>query len=239
MQQASPPLIWSFAALAVVVGAMLPLGLAHSHRRLGPEGGSGRAAALGALGVIVWMGVTLAAAAAGVVRFDATPPTALVLIAVGLALGVWLGVSPAGRRLALGLPLYALVGAQAFRLPLELIMHRAYAEGVMPVQMSYSGRNFDIVTGATAILVAGLLFVGRMPLWGVRVWNWMGAALLLNIVTIAILSAPTPLRVFMNEPANVWVTRPPFIWLPTVMVVAALLGHILVLRRVRAEREGV
>lgn len=28
--------------------------------------------------------------------------------------------------------------------------------------------------------------------------------LLANIVGVALLSAPTPLRIFMNEPANVW-----------------------------------
>jgi hypothetical protein len=29
---------------------------------------------------------------------------------------------------------------------------------------------------------------------------------------------------------NVWVMRPPFVWLPAVMVLAALAGHLLVFR---------
>ena len=48
-------------------------------------------------------------------------------------------------------PLWILVAVQGFRLPLELAMHRLYERGIMPEQMSYSGRNFDIVTGATAL----------------------------------------------------------------------------------------
>jgi hypothetical protein len=32
-----------------------------------------------------------------------------------------------------GVPLWALVGFQIFRLPLELLMHRAYVEGLLPV----------------------------------------------------------------------------------------------------------
>lgn len=74
-----------------------------------------------------------------------------------------------------------------------------------------------------------------MPLWGVRLWNWMGLALLVNIVVISNLSAPTPLRVFMNEPANEWIARAPFVWLPTVMVLTAFLGHIVVFRRLRMD----
>jgi hypothetical protein len=85
--------------------------------------------------------------------------------------------------------------------------------------------------------VTGLLVVGRMPLRGVRFWNWMGFGLLLNVMIIANLSTPSPFRLFMNEPANVWVTQAPFVWLPAVMVLLALLGHVVLFRRLRVEVE--
>jgi hypothetical protein len=47
---------------------------------------------------------------------------------------------------------------------------------------------------------------------------------------VAVLSTPVPFRHFMTEPAN---RRPgtfPFVGLPTVLVQAALLGHVLVFR---------
>ncbi len=236
MAEASPFLVWSFATLAVLVGAAFPLGLYWAERRLGrPRAEARNAATAAAIGTAIWMGLTLAAAAAGWLAFGPLPPPFVLLFVVILALGIGLGRSRVGERLAMGLPLAALVGIQGFRLPLELLMHRAYAEGVMPEQMSYSGLNFDILTGITAILVAGLLLAGRMPLWGVRAWNWMGLLLLVNIVTIAWLSAPTPLRVFLNEPANVWITYPPFVWLPAVMVLTALFGHLVIFRRLRME----
>ena len=40
----------------------------------------------------------------------------------------------------------------------------------------------------------------------------------------------------MNEPANVWITHAPWVWLPTVMVFAAILGHVLVYRRLWIQR---
>jgi hypothetical protein len=72
-------------------------------------------------------------------------------------------------------PLAVLVGVQGFRLPLELLMHRAYAEGLMPVQMSYSGRNFDIVTGTTAWCSPRRSGSRRSAARGlVLAWNVMG-----------------------------------------------------------------
>ena len=34
----------------------------------------------------------------------------------------------------------------------------------------------------------------------------------------------------MNEPANTFITRAPWVWLPAVMVLAAVMGHALVFR---------
>lgn len=236
MSTPSATLTWSFAILALLLGAAFPTGLFWAMRRLGsPPGAALRTAVLGAVGTAAWMAVTLAAAARGLLAFGPVPPPFALLFLVTVAGTATVGFSRVGKRLATGLPLAALVGVQGFRLPLELAMHRAYVEGVMPVQMSFSGLNFDILTGLGAILVAALLPMDRMPLRGVWIWNCVGSVLLLNVVTIAWLSAPTPLRIFVNEPANVWITQPPFVWLPAVMVAFALLGHILVFRRLRAD----
>ena len=105
----------------------------------------------------------------------------------------------------------------------------------MPVQMSFSGLNFDILSGLSAIVVALVLLRKPGSLVLVRVWNTAGIILLANILTIALLSAPTPLRVFHNEPANVWITQAPWVWLPSVFVLVAVVGHILVYRRIRHE----
>ena len=228
MPDPSPLLVWSFVVLGLLVASAFPLGIWWANRRLG--GGRGMLAGAVA-GTVLWLALTAGAAASGALSFDGMPPTMLLLMVSILSIALGVGLSPVGGRLAAGVPLAALVGVQGFRFPLELAMHRALDEGLMPVQMSYSGRNFDIVTGITALIVAGLLLAGRMPPWGVRLWNWMGLALLVNVVVIANLSTPMPFRVFMNEPANVWISRAPFVWLPAVMVLAAFIGHIVIFRR--------
>ena len=145
--------------------------------------------------------------------------------------------SPLGTRLIRGLPLAALVGYQVFRFPLELLMHRAYVEGIMPEQMSYSGRNFDILTGISAGLLGLILLRSPVPRWVVHVWNVAGFALLVNIVTVALVSSPA-FAWFGRDRLNVFVLYPPFVWLPAVMVLAALMGHILVWRKLRIGESG-
>jgi hypothetical protein len=51
--------------------------------------------------------------------------------------------------------------------------------------------------------------------------------------------ASTPIiHAFGTQPhqLNTWVAHPPHVWLPTVMVVSALCGHILLTRRLLNER---
>ena len=57
-----------------------------------------------------------------------------------------------------------------------------------------------------------------------------GLALLLNVVVISVLSMPTPLRRFHNEPANTFVTHFPYVWLPLYLVQVAWMSHLLIFR---------
>ena len=137
-----------------------------------------------------------------------------------------------GGAIARALPLWALVAAQAFRLPLELAMHQAGIARVMPTALSFGGLNFDIVTGATAIVLAALVAAGRAPRALVIAWNVMGLGFLAVILFVAVATMPgNPLA---GDVPNTWVCYVPFVWLPTVLVPAAIAGHILVFRRLRA-----
>jgi len=234
MVNASPVLLWSFVALAIAIAGAYVVAV-HASAGHTTRSSARRDTMLAALATATWLAVTLALAASGRLSFTSRPPTAGVLIAVGVGLAIAVGTSRLGARLATGIPLAALIGVQAFRFPLELMLHRAYREGLMPVQMSYSGFNFDILTGLSAIVVA--LYIARRPnaVAVARIWNAAGIVLLANILTIAVLSTPTPIRVFHNEPANEWIAHAPWVWLPAVFVVAAIVGHIVIFRRLRYE----
>jgi hypothetical protein len=179
----------------------------------------------------LWLALPAALALRGVLAsFEQKPPPFMWLTVSLLIATIVLAWSKIGGELSQKVPLWVLVGAQGFRLPLELVMHQAAVEGLMPVQMSYSGHNFDIVTGCTAIVLAFLIATDRAPRALVMAWNVMGSLLLLTIVTIAIASTPM-FAAYGPHQLNTWVTRVPYVWLPAVLVCAALLGHLLVFRR--------
>jgi hypothetical protein len=167
-------------------------------------------------------------------RYSPLPAPALVMVLVIAIITLAITLSPVGGRLIGSVGLPALVGVQAFRIPVEWLLHRLYQEGVVPVQMTYAGRNFDVVTGVTAAAL-GLWLARRGRSRGVvLVWNVLGLALLTNIVTIAILSTPVPFRRFLDGPPNMLPSLFPYVWLPAFLVQVALAGHVLVFRRLRA-----
>ncbi len=182
------------------------------------------------LGLGVWLLISAVVAAGGWLRTPMLPPPMFFLLIPAVVTGAVVGYRLVGPKLGTTIPVSAFVLLQAFRLPLELVMHHAYELGVMPVQMSFSGRNFDIVTGITALVLGLVAMRWSIPHWVFRAWNVLGAALLVNIAVVAIMSFPGPTRVFMNEPANVWVTYVPFVWLPTFLVPVAAFGHAAMLR---------
>jgi hypothetical protein len=162
---------------------------------------------------------------------DPVPPKPLLLLVPAVACSLWFALrSRAGDALAANAPLAALVALQAFRLPLELLMHGWAREGALPLQMTFAGQNWDIATGALALLVAPFAARSRAL---VHAWNIVGLLLLANIVTVALLSMPGPLRLFTTDPPNVLVFRAPYTWLPGFFVQVALAGHILVFRALR------
>ncbi len=228
------PAVLPFVLIPILLALLLLWGVATAWRKSG-EPSSGVLITT-AVCAAAWMGITWFVADAGILRrWDAMPPPFALFVVGIVLLALRLSMGRFGRVLATGVPLWTLVAVQSFRLPLETAMHALYERGVMPVQMSYSGRNFDIVTGVTALVVAVLVrrrVAGRMV---VAAWNVMGLALLVNIVAIALLSTPR-IRFFGNDRINVFVTYPPFVWLPAVMVLAALAGHLLVFRALANSR---
>ena len=183
-------------------------------------------------GAAMWLGAVSAASYSGALLPRGGPPLPFVLLVAGIFVaGILIARSRIGDRFARGLPLAVLVGFQGFRFPLELAMHRAQIEGLMPVQMSYSGRNFDILTGITAIVLGAALVVTPLPRWIVQVWNVFGLVLLANILAVAIASTPI-FQYFGPDRVNVFVMWMPYTLLPAVMVLAAWAGHLIVFRAV-------
>ncbi len=184
---------------------------------------SGRVALLS----LIWLAVSGLIGASGFLTdFTAVPPRVM-LVFVPVFIAVFLLARSAFGKQLVALPLAVLVGYQAFRIVVEILIHQAAIEGVAPPQMSWSGMNFDIVTGVTAAVFAP--FANKLPRWALLAWNTMGLGLLLWVVGVAIVSFPTAFQ--QLTPDNVWVAFFPFVWIPLFFVPLALLGHLAVYKK--------
>jgi hypothetical protein len=130
-------------------------------------------------------------------------------------------------QLIKALPLGPLTLIHVIRIPIELVLFWLYQNGLVPVEMTFEGRNFDILSGITAPIVYFLAFRGDKPSRPLLIiWNVAALALLANIVTIAILAFPSPFQMVGIDQPNVGVTFFPFIWLPAVIVPIVFFCHV-------------
>lgn len=236
MPTGSPPTRLVFVALVLAMAALLVYAVTQAV----PPARNGRRTrrpALAGLLLLAYIAIPGALAARGVLdRYNPLPAPALLLFALLTIATIALAFSSLGTGLIARFSLASLVGYQVFRLPVELLLHRLAAEGVIPEVMTYSGRSLDIVTALTALVMAVYLRGGRYAARTVHLWNVLGLVLLVNIVTIAVLATPVPFRRFTEGPPNLLPSTFPYVWLPSFLVQAALFGHLVVFRALRAGR---
>jgi len=223
--------------LSLVVALLLPLATFRAGLNLSEDVRDTRRATWFA---VIWVTAILmisgALAVFGVLRDFSVPPPLGILMLLVTCSTIALAFSGFGARLASGISLGALIGFQFFRLFVELILWGLHAEGFVPVQMTFEGYNFDVITALTGAVVGYMVYREWLADWVIIAWNLLGLGLLLTIMTISVLSTPLPVRFFEAEPQNMIVAEFPFVWIPLLFVQAALFGHLLVFRALRANR---
>ncbi len=185
-----------------------------------------KTAAIGLAAATAWLVLTGLPMGLGIISPEHAFPAMPIFLLACFTLALLFSFSRAGLAIADKTPLWALVGFQAFRLPLEIVLHLWHGEGVMPVQMTWSGANLDVISGIVALLLAPAARKSRAAAW---IAGSVGFVLLLNVIRVAITSMPTPLLSY-PEPmvAPLYL---PINYIASVCVVGALIGHMLLFRR--------
>lgn len=180
-------------------------------------------------GLILWIAIVSGISVSGFSgNFKNFPFNVMPLVGIPLITTIILLFTSEMKTLLGYLSLRALTQLQVFRVFVEVLLWLLFIQNLLPEQMTFEGRNWDILSGITALLAARFLLSSKH--WMI-VWKVLGLVLLINIVTIAILSMPTPFRVFENEPANTIVTQFPFVFLPAFLVPLAYILHLMSLRK--------
>lgn len=184
-----------------------------------------------------WLGTTATVAATGALRdFDARPPRLMLLVVGSFALVTITTRTATFRALLAATPPSWPVALMAMRVPIEIGLWGLFVSGQLPVHLTFEGRNFDVLVGASAPFVAWALARGKLGKAGLVAWNVASLGLLANIVGMAVTTIPGPLHLPWPGVSNTVVADFPWVWLPTFLVPVALFGHVASLRQVLAGR---
>lgn len=135
--------------------------------------------------------------------------------------------SPFGTSVALTHPLSILIGVQAFRFPLELILHHWTEIGTIPPTMTWSGQNVDIISGILSLLAIPFVNKSRLIAWAV---NTVGFLLLFNVLRVVILSSPLPFAWPLEHPLLL-IAYLPYALIGPLFVGFALAMHLITFRK--------
>lgn len=177
---------------------------------------------------VVWLALQSVLSLKGFYTITNTTPPRFALLGVPpLVLIIGMFTTKRGRKFIDSLNIKALTWLHTIRIPVEFTLLWLAMNKAVPQLMTFEGRNFDILSGITAPLIAYFGFtknaMGRKTL---LVWNFICLALLLNIVINAVLSLPSGFQQFAFEQPNIAVLYFPFVWLPCFIVPVVLFSHL-------------
>jgi hypothetical protein len=137
-----------------------------------------------------------------------------------------------GRAFLDELNLPTLTFFHIIRIPVELVLFWLFISNTIPEAMTFHGRNFDILSGISALFIYYFGFVKKKLSKPVLVaWNLICFALLINVVAAAILSLPARFTQFGFEQPSIALGYFPFVLLPAVLVPLVVLSTVAAIKQ--------
>ncbi len=186
-------------------------------------------------GLLFWMSIQTFVGLKGVYHqdLDAIPPKILLFgILPTIIVMFYALLSKKGKSFTKQLDIKYLTLISIVRIPVEMVLYLLFINKTIPKIMTFEGANFDILAGISSIFIFYFGFVkNRLNSKIILIWNFLSLALLINIIVLAFLSAPSPFQKLAFEQPNIAILYFPFVWLPTVIVPIVIFGHIVSIKK--------
>lgn len=225
-------------ALAASLVAALALGAKAAAARSGLSSAPIPAATFVAA---AWLGLTTALAQSGLLAdWGSRPPRVGWLPLGAMALLMGSSFTPYVRRLIAHTPATWPLALQSFRIVVETVLFWLWQEGRAPIQVTFEGRNFDMLAGLSAPIVATIVAAHGLRSWAIPLvltWNLLGLGLLANIMFTAATSVPGPMQIAWPGGAFEALASWPVVWIPAFLAPVAVFLHVVSIRQALAARE--
>ncbi len=191
--------------------------------------------------IIIWLTIVGILGISGFYQKTGTmPPRFTLLLGPVVLFILLLFTNKKSKTLVDNLNLKWLTLLHIIRIPIEIILYYTFLAGLIPDLMTFNGYNYDIISGITAPIMYYLVFVKKkIKRKGLLIWNFVCLGLLINVLTIAVLSAKTPFQILAFEQPNIGVTYFPFVWLPTIIVPIVLFAHLASIKQLLSGKKAV
>ncbi len=185
------------------------------------------------LGLLVWIALQgILSASDFYLKTDTMPPRLALAVVPAFLTIIYFLVTKKGQNFIDRLPLKDLTLIHICRVPVEIVLFWLFLNEQIPRSMTFEGRNFDILSGLTALPLAMWAFKNSELKWNINlIWNFVCLILVLNVVAIGILSTPSPFQQFAFNQPNIGVLKFPFVWLPSVIVPIVVFSHLIAIRQ--------
>lgn len=140
---------------------------------------------------------------------------------------IYLAFSKVGTQISDTFSLKFLIGLQAFRFPLELILHHWAETNTIPETMTWTGQNWDVATGVMALLALPFLNKSQKLAWFVQT---VGFCLLFNVLRVVMFSSPLPFAWPLQNPLQL-IGYLPYALIGPLFVGVALTFHLISFRK--------
>jgi hypothetical protein len=219
-------LVFGWLAVLTIACAFL---IAFATGKLAAPFTHGKATAMTArvlLALAVWLLLTAVLAKTGSLSaWDARPPHFPFVPLLALVAIVAIHRSTLFARILAVTPPHWLVAMQTFRIGVELAFWGLFVAGGAPSQVTFEGRNFDVLVGLTAPFVAFAIARVKLGPRAVIAWNVLGLAILGNTIFTTITSLPGPAHLDWSGGTFTAFGDWPFVWIPAFLAPLAIFLH--------------
>jgi hypothetical protein len=183
----------------------------------------------------IWTGIQVFFSLNGFYKvIDTIPPRFVLLIIPPILLIIILFNTQKGKLFIDSLDIKVLTIIHTIRILVEIILFWLFMYKTIPVELTFEGRNFDIISGVTAPIVYYFGFIKQTLSKKLIIsWNIISIGLLLNVVLNSILSSPLLFQKFEFNQPNIAVLNFPFVFLPSLIVPIILFSHFVIIRKLK------
>lgn len=214
--------ILGFIAILVAICSALIAGLGVASERL--EFSVNREIFKVSIAATLWLGFFAVLSVIGQPLFGI--PLGPIFLVMALVTSFFVSISSYGARLALGLSINALVAFQVVRLPMELVLHQWARQGTIPMVVTWTGYNWDILTGIFALLIVPIASKSRRAVW---IFNICGLILLINLLVVWLATA-LELSGWYGQPSLKLAYHTPYFLIFPIYFAGIFAGHIVLTR---------